>query len=206
MAHTEFSLNDETLRAPRIVLVAGSFPVNVTATAVWLSEMGIDISLTRVLAYQTPAGVVVTASQHYPPADVQDFLVAPTRASRRARNNAPELPEEPWTPGDFIRLATEVKYVTIHKTMDLCSEQPGQWIPSDAVQAATGRETAKHRGDYGGFGVTVRTRFKRSNQPFEMNYGALGTNQQCYRVSAEVAQMWLAAQKTLLATTTASHE
>jgi hypothetical protein len=45
-------LDPEQLRRPRIVLVAGSFPPVVTATVVWLSEMGVDLALQRVQAYR----------------------------------------------------------------------------------------------------------------------------------------------------------
>lgn len=188
-AHTEYTLSDETLRAPMIILIAGSFPPTVTATAVWLSEMGLDIKLTRVQAYRTPEGVVITVSQHYPPPDVEEFLVAPTRAARRAQQ-APALPVEEWTPQDLTRLASEVSNVTIRATLDLCSQRPDEWVSSEEIQAMTSRETAKHRGDYGGFGGTIRARFQRSNTPFEMKWAAGGTNQAYYRLTPEVAKMW----------------
>jgi hypothetical protein len=192
VAHTQYGLTDETLRAPKIALVAGRFPTNVTATAVWLSEMGLDITLIRIQAYETAAGKVITVSQHYPPADVEEFLVAPTRAAARARTS-PELPELEWAAEDYARLAAEVPNVTILATLDLCSERPGEWVPSDEVRTRTGRETMKHRGDYGGFGVTLRSKFKRSNQPFTMQWAVGGTNQQYYKVTHEQAAMWRAA-------------
>jgi hypothetical protein len=191
-AHAEFGLSDDALRAPRIVLIATQFPASVTATAVWLSEMGVDITLTRMQAYRTAGEIVITVSQHYPPPDVEEFLVAPTRASRRVR--APDRPEEAWTPDDFFRLITEVDNVTIRATLDLCAEHPGEWLPSEVVREATSREPAKHRGDYGGFGVTLRTRFKRSNPPFQIKWAAGGTSQQYYMVDAAIAQMWQAAK------------
>jgi hypothetical protein len=190
-AHTEYALSEETLRAPRILLIAGKFPTGVTATAVWLSEMGLDITLTRVQAYSTTAGTVITVSQHYPPADVEDFLVAPTRSAQRARSS-PEMPAVEWTAEDYARLAAEVPNVTILATLDLCSTKPGEWIPSEEVQARTGRAQNQHRGDYGGFGVTLRTKFKRSNQPFAMQWAAGGTNQQYYKVTPEQADLWSA--------------
>lgn len=192
--HSEFGLNDETIRAPRIVLVAGAFPRTVTATAVWLSEMGLDITLTRMQAYRTEHEVVITVSQHYPPPDVEEFLVAPVRASRRTRP-AVDLPEVPWTEADLGRLATEVSNVTIHATLDLCASRPGEWVPSDAIQAATGREAAQHRGDYGGFGITLRRRFNRSNPPFQVEWAVEGENQQYYMVTDEIAQLWLTVRR-----------
>jgi hypothetical protein len=153
--------------------------------------MGIDITLTRIQAYRTAGEIVVTVSQHYPPPDVEEFLVAPTRAARRAR--PPELPEVEWTPDDFVRLITEVGSTTIRATLDLGAERPGEWIPAEAVREVTGREPAQHRGDYGGFTITVHRRFNRSNWPFQAKWEAGGPNQMYYMVDAETAEMWKAA-------------
>ncbi|HTI32869.1 MAG TPA: hypothetical protein VL422_04270, partial [Miltoncostaea sp.] len=61
-------LDPEMLRQPRIVLVAGAFPPVVTASVVWLSEMGLDITLQRVSAYRVfdAGGIVITVSQMFP--------------------------------------------------------------------------------------------------------------------------------------------
>ncbi len=48
----------------------------------------------------------------------------------------------------------------------------------------------KHRGDYGGFGGTLRARFKRSNAPFTVEWAAGGTNQAYYKLDPELAEMW----------------
>jgi hypothetical protein len=192
-AHTDYALTDETLRAPKIVLIAGKFPTNVTTTAVWLSEMGLDMKLIRVQAYRTASDVVITVSQQYPTPDVEDFLVAPTRAARRARSS-PLLPEVEWLIEDYEHLAAEVKNVTVLKTLDICAQRPGVWIASEEVQASTGREPAQHRGDYGGFGTTLKTKFDRSNQPFAMKWAAGGLSQQYYSLTAEQAALWLAAR------------
>lgn len=189
--HTEFGLSDELLRAPRIVLIAAQFPSNLTSSAVWLSEMGLDITLTRIQAYRTAGEIVITVSQHYPPPDVEEFLVAPTRAARRSR--PPELPEVEWTSDDLARLVAEVENVTIRAALDVCSDHPGEWIPAESVREATGREPAQQRGDYGGFGVTLRTRFRRSNPPFDAQWAAGGPDQMYYKLDPEMAQMWKAA-------------
>lgn len=71
----------DQLRQPRIVLVAGSFLPSTSATAVWLTEMGLDITLQRVQAYRIgPEGVIVTVSQLFPVPDVEDFTISPQRA------------------------------------------------------------------------------------------------------------------------------
>jgi hypothetical protein len=67
-------LDAEQLRRPRIVLVAGSFPPPVTASAVWLTEMCLDITILRVQAYRVfDSKIVITVSQLFPVPDVEDF-------------------------------------------------------------------------------------------------------------------------------------
>lgn len=50
----------------------------------------------------------------------------------------------------------------------------------------------------GGFGLTVRARFKRSNPPYEREWSADGLNQACYRMSAAQSQMWCQVRGELL--------
>jgi alkylated DNA nucleotide flippase Atl1 len=78
-------LDPDQLRRPRIVMVAGSFPPVVTSTVVWLTEMGLDITLQRVQAYRVfDDRTVVTVSQLFPVPDVEEFTVSPQRAEVRA--------------------------------------------------------------------------------------------------------------------------
>jgi hypothetical protein len=182
---------EEALRKPRIVLIAGSFPTSVTATAVWLTEMAISITLMKVQAYRTPLDTVITVSQLWPLAQAEDFVVAPVRQVRRPREVvAPPVVE--WTSDDLRRLRLDVANQTVHATLDLCAERPNEWVPSSAIQQVTRRDPGQHRGDYGGFGITLRQRFARSNAPFETKWAAGGTSEQYYRASPEVAEMWLA--------------
>jgi hypothetical protein len=103
-AHSEYDLVPENLAKPRVVLLASSFPPVVTATAVWLTEMSLDITLMRFQAYRAEGQIVVTVSQLYPVPDVEDFTVAPARAGNTAVSGAVQLPEVPWTAEDLQRL------------------------------------------------------------------------------------------------------
>lgn len=76
--------NVEQLRRPRIVIAAGEFPPVVTATAVWLTEMGLDLKLVRIQAYRTEHETVVTVSQLFPPQDMEEFIVSPRVAEVKA--------------------------------------------------------------------------------------------------------------------------
>jgi hypothetical protein len=82
-------VSEETLRRPRVTLVAGSFPPQVTATAVWLNEMGVDLSLIQVQLYQTAdvedgkPRIVASVSKLYPVPAVEDFTITPAQARER---------------------------------------------------------------------------------------------------------------------------
>jgi hypothetical protein len=89
-------LSVETLRRPRIVLIARDFPPAVTASVVWLSEMGLDVSLVQMSAYlsyvHTHGGgesvPMISVSQLYPVRDVEDFAVSPERQRARELDDA----------------------------------------------------------------------------------------------------------------------
>jgi Domain of unknown function (DUF4268) len=80
-------LSLETLRKPRIVLLARDFSPIVTASVVWLSEMGLDLSLVQISAFrsyvysQTGSGNVpmISVSQIYPLREVEEFTISPER-------------------------------------------------------------------------------------------------------------------------------
>ena len=82
--HAGDELNPDLLRQPRIALVAASFPAQVTASAVWLTEMGLSVSLIEFNAYRTAHDVVLTVSQIYPVRDTEDFTVSPRHVDRQA--------------------------------------------------------------------------------------------------------------------------
>ena len=83
-SHVGGVLDSGLLGQPRIVLIAASFPPQVTASAVWLTEMGISVSLVEFNAYRTEHDIVLTVSQIWPIPDVEDFTVSPREVERRA--------------------------------------------------------------------------------------------------------------------------
>lgn len=187
-AHSDVGLSPEILAQPRIVLLAEDFPASVTATAVWLNEMGVELSLRRYQAYRTLQDeIVLTVSQLYPVPEVGAFEVAPRARSSRARAN--DLPEVPWSPEDLAILAPIANAVTL-AIMDVGSESPGAWIAASDVYGRAGVEWQSAAGQLGGFGLTCRSRFSRSNPPFDREWGAGGQPQVYYRVSVDTARLW----------------
>ena len=84
-------LSQESLRRPRIVLLARDFSPLVTASVVWLSEMGLDISLVQITAFRSyvygRAGSgnvpMISVSQLYPLREVEEFTISPERQLAR---------------------------------------------------------------------------------------------------------------------------
>ncbi len=80
-------LSSDTLRRPRIVLLARDFSAVVSASVVWLSEMGLDITLVQISAFRSyiygQAGSsnvpMISVSQLYPVREVEDFTISPER-------------------------------------------------------------------------------------------------------------------------------
>jgi hypothetical protein len=80
-------LSPESLRRPRIVLLARDFSAVVSASVVWLSEMGLDISLIQISAFRSyiygqsgSSNVpMISVSQIYPVREVEDFTISPER-------------------------------------------------------------------------------------------------------------------------------
>ena len=187
--HSDVGLLPDQLINPRIVLLAESFLPSVTATAVWLNERGIDLTLMRYQAYRTgPEQIILTVSQLYPVREIADFEVAP-HTSVKSPATTIDAPEIPWSEEDLAVLA-EVGNATTLAIVNLCALSPGTWTAaSDAYQRA-GVTTASGIGQLGGFGLTVRSKFKRINPPYERQWSAGGTNQAYYRIGPELGSAW----------------
>ena len=80
-------LSNESLRRPRILLLARDFSAVVTASVVWLSEMGLDITLVQISAFRSyvygqlgSSNVpMISVSQIYPVREVEEFTISPER-------------------------------------------------------------------------------------------------------------------------------
>ncbi len=191
--HAQFSMDAETLRTPRVVLLASSFPHTVTSTAVWLSEMGIDISLVQFQAYRVSDRILVSVSTLYPVKDVEEFTVAPTRAARRSPAQS-DLPEVEWSASDYAKLADAVSNPTVIAALSLCAENPGEWVALRDIEARANRTRYEARADLAGLTMMVKSRFERINWPIGVEWEAGGPEQQYYRMSNDQAAMWLAAK------------
>ncbi len=194
--HTDFSVDEATLRRPRIVLVAGSFPPIVTATAVWLGEMGVSFTLIRVQAYQLTDGEqpvrLVSVSQLYPVPEVESFMVGPRPRSEPTTDVSSALPTVEWTVEDYAKLRAIPPRATVRTILDMCSAQPGTHLELRTIEAAAGRTVYQARGELAGLTMIVKGRFGRNNWPFRMDWAANGDNQANYIMPQEQAARWQA--------------
>jgi alkylated DNA nucleotide flippase Atl1 len=141
-AHASGPLDPATLRKPRVVLMAGAFRRTTTASAVWLSEMGIDVTLIRYQAYTTGDEIVLTTSQLWPIAEIEDFTVRPTKqenqkaatakAERRRSGSwiAKLVQDAVITPGTPLNFSP----MTGRGTTQAVREQLAEWLAENPEQ------------------------------------------------------------------------
>lgn len=86
--HHAPDISTETLRRPRVILVASEYPVSTMATAVWLNEMGLKVTLIEYRAYQTGSEISISVSQLYPVPEIEDFMISPRQAGVKAADES----------------------------------------------------------------------------------------------------------------------
>lgn len=130
-------LDVETLRRPRIVMVAGSFTPTTTASVVWLSEMGLDVTLQQAQAYQVSSGeLVITVSQFFPIPDVEEFTVSPMRAEVRSLEQRKRRTREKSTVTKLVaaRALEDETLLTLRPTTEVTSDVRAAieaWVAED---------------------------------------------------------------------------
>lgn len=183
--HAEYELTPDRLASPRIVLVASEFPEALTATVVWLTEQGLEITLRQFQAYQTATQILITVSQTYPVPDVEEFTIGPRR--RAAEGDASrEYPEVPWTPEEVERLRDLTQNPMVHTMLDLCQADPGSKVSFSDLTVAADRSVGQARGDLAGLTMMVKRHFDRQNWPVLVEFNESG--QAHYRMAPELAQ------------------
>jgi hypothetical protein len=132
------AVDDQTLRAPRIILMAASFPRTVTATVVYLNQsLGLDVRLLAFKAYRTGGQVLLTISQLYPPLEVADFVLNPEIQRRRDRDSEESARERDLTSvariiaGDLLEIDAPLAFAPpAGPTRDRVTE----WVAADPAR------------------------------------------------------------------------
>lgn len=186
-AHAE-TLSDDTLRDPRIVIVAQGFSPLVISAVVWLADRGVDMSLVRFQPYKRATGeVLITFSKLFPLADLERSIISPGEAA--AVVSTDKLPVVEWSIRDLVTLG-RMANVTTRTILDLCSEQPGRPVSLTSVVDAAGVPRTAARGQLAGLTQVVKRRLGRRNWPFKVEWAADGTSQAFYVITGQVATLW----------------
>lgn len=120
---------------PRIILAAGSFGIEVTAPVMWLiEEYGLDITCTKIEAYEHQDRVLLNSQQVIPVAEAQEYMT-----KRREKETEQELRGEYRTTLDILREeslleAGEHVYFDPDKVPSEC---PRKWDADDEFWWAT---------------------------------------------------------------------
>ncbi len=155
------SMTAESIRRPKIVLVASDFPAPVTATVVWLNEQGVDISLIRFRAYQLGDQTVVSFSRLFPVPDVEEFTIG----RRTDQSSVVSIePGELWDAAGLARLAEQGNATTL-ALLDLCAMEDA--VPVNVLEVASRAEVTAGavRGQLAG----LTMRLKNPNYGFRQN-------------------------------------
>jgi hypothetical protein len=187
---TERLLTTESIRRPRIVLVASDFPASVTSAVVWLNEQSVDISLIRYRPYRLANGqLVVSFTRLYPVPDVEEFTIG-------RRPEAPAVgdvvPDVPWDEVSLRNLADQGNAATI-AMLDLCSAGQATAVGVKDVAQQAGISEGAVRGQLAGLTMRLKNPaygFAQTTWPVTITWlpgGFVG-----YRMDPGLAATWRA--------------
>lgn len=191
---TTFLLNEESIRNPRVVLIAAEFAASVTASVVWLNERGVDVSLVRYKAYALPNGqTVITFSRFFPVPTVEEFTVGRLRPPDTEL--AEPAPIVPWDDAALAHLAERANPATL-ALLDLCASAEGP-VGVREIQAHANLTPGQVRGQIAGFTMLLRNKrngFEQSAWPVRITWLPGGVAS--YAMPTELRALWQAVRDT----------
>jgi hypothetical protein len=150
---TQCLLDEESIRNPRIVVVASAFPASVTTSVVWLNERGVDFSLIRYRPYRVADdSVIVTFSKLFPVPTVEDFTVG---RRTTASGGAPTDPGPPWDEPSLRQLSIQGNEATL-ALLDLCAAEPDEPVKVVDIASHAGLTPEQVRGQLAGLTMRIR--------------------------------------------------
>lgn len=192
LAHLESErlMTKESLRSPRIVLVASSFPASVTASVVWLNEQGVDIALLRYQPYRLDDGqLLVSFSRLFPVPDVEEFTI-----NRRVEDPATSEvdPGAPWDEPSLRRLSEVGNDATL-AVLDLCAQaEAGDEVGVQEVAQAGGISEHQVRGQLAGLSMLLRNANRGfAQKAWPVRFTTSPTGKTSYSMDPGLAAIWL---------------
>ena len=140
LEHVGGDLDQEILQRPRLVLIAREFPKQVTHTAVWLSEMGLDIDLVQVSLWRVSEQLVAGFTKIYPTPQAEEFTLAPAREETNAvakrvqeRSRAKNVVHRIIDAG-VLPAGTRLRMEASHGTTQSIRDSIAAWVAEDPTR------------------------------------------------------------------------
>jgi hypothetical protein len=188
---TERLMTAESIRRPRIVLLASDFPPPVTSAVVWLNEQGVDMALIRYRCYRLgDEQLVVSFSKLFPVPDVEEFTIG--RLPSDGSSIDDEL-EVPWDRESLRRLKDQANPATL-AALDLCAAEEATTVTVKDVAKEAGITEGAVRGQLAGLTMRLknpRYGFAQTAWPFGFEWQGDHTT---YYMDPELARIWRAIQ------------
>lgn len=190
---TKWLLTADTIKSPRVVLIASDFPSSVTSTVVWLNEQGVSIDLVRFRPYQLQDGqVLVNFTRIFPIPNVEDFTIG--KRAPGAQDSTPVGPGLPWDLAGFERLAEQGNEVTL-ALLDLCAVADGGSVSVQDIALHASVTPAQVRGQLAGLTMRLRNPkngFTQTTWPVEIKWLPGGVAS--YTLPADLVPLWTQAR------------
>lgn len=192
---SKWLLTAESIKSPRIVLMAGHFPASVTASVVWLNERGVDITLIRFRPYQLTNGqVMVTFTRTYPVPSVEEFTIG--RRTSQVAENVETGAGAPWDLAAFQALAAQGNDATL-ALLDLCAADEASSVSVVDIMAHADISVGQVKGQLAGLTMRLRNPkygFAQTEWPVAITWLQGGVAS--YSMDPILRAMWLQARGT----------
>lgn len=166
---TKYLVTSATLKDPRVVMIASSFPPAVTSTTVWLRDRGVDISLIRFIPYEFADGTrAVSFSRFFPIPTLEDFKISFDSAGTTL-TESPSSFGAPWDLKGMQGLAVQGNAATL-ALLDLLAASEGAPVLSADVMESAGLSTGQFRGQLAGLTMMLKNQkygFTQTSAPWE---------------------------------------
>jgi len=188
---TRWLLTADTIKSPRIVLMAAGFPASVTAAVVWLNEQGLSVDLIRFRSYQLTDGgpVLVNFTRIFPVPSVEDFTIG-RRASAPGGPAKPIVPGPSWDFDSLTRLAEQGNSATL-ALLDLCAADEADGVSVQDIATQASITSGGVRGQLAGLTMRLKNPkygFAQTEWPVEIEW--LPGGFASYRMPSNLVLLW----------------
>jgi|APMI01.1.fsa_nt_gi hypothetical protein len=187
---TRYLVTSATLKNPRVVMIASSFPPAVTSVTVWLKDRGVDISLIKFVPYEFADGThAVSFSRFFPIPTLEDFRITfDSSASPQGASSASSA--APWNSEAIQWLAANGNLATV-TLLDLLAAAGGEPVSSADVMSAAGLTTGQFRGQLAGLTMMLKNQksgFVSTSAPWDVAW--LPGGFASYTLAPHLSEMW----------------